>query len=195
MATPVEIDAYRYEVLELSIWDVVVTLGLDRFDAEISHYVGLRRVHLLHDLAAKAETRLDKLLYRWALLLRSREGDRMVELPGAFRQDAAGVVSALLGFSLPRRAQILASKFNLPFDRLAQLNSLYRSREEEEQRAHQLVGRIRTRTPLISYRALICSRALRYSLTAKPRTFVFDVSRLGCITINRFLYGMTNRRY
>src|SRR6185295_13181282 len=98
----IELGDTQRVAVELSLWQAVGDLRLDEVDPGRSAFIAKRRLRLQKSLEAGATNGVERLLYKWAALLRPRT-DKVQQLPGPFLEDIMAVVDELLGAGMPRR--------------------------------------------------------------------------------------------
>jgi hypothetical protein len=187
-------DARERKIIELSLWDVAVSLGLDQDDPQSAGYIVARRERLLRSLKSAATNRFEVLLYDWSLLLRHR-ATSVATLPGAFLTDVDDVVAGLSSAGVPRRAQAIAAKFHAQLDAVGKMTLAHRPQAEEVDRTQQMLLRLKNRLPAVAYSTLLRARALGQILAAPLSAIPLTVSGRGCIVIGRETFGVTKGRY
>lgn len=187
-----ELDDDGHKILELSLWDVAAELRLAEIDSPRAGFILRRRLRLQRLLEATAKKGVERLLYRWAALLRPRSGI-IRQLPGPFHDDISAVIAELMDAGLPRRAKALATKFGLPVDPLMRWTIEHRPESEETTRTLDLTNRIAAPPRPVPYGVLVCGRALNEVLSAPVRSITLAVSGHGLITVNGRSYGLMLR--
>ena len=188
-----EVPTLERTTIELSLWDVAVELRLIEADCDRAAFVSRRRARLLESLEKSAAGGVEKLLHRWAALLRPRVGP-VPNLPGPFRDDAEAVVGELLTAGLPRRAKALAGKFQVPVDALVRWNIEHRPPSEEADRTKKLIQRLTAPPRPVSYQLLVYGRLLARVLSAPLDAIPMAVGSSGVISIGGDAYGAVHRR-
>jgi hypothetical protein len=181
-------DAGRAAV-ELSLWQAVGDLQLDEVDRGRSAFIEKRRLRLQKSLESGTTKGVERLLYKWAALLRPRT-DKIRQLPGPFRDDVSAVVDELMDAGLPRRAKALSTKFQMPVAPLVRWTIEHRPEYEETDRTRNLVERVTALHQPIPYRVLVCSRALTRVLSAPLGSIPMAVGGSGTITIDGGTFGV-----
>jgi hypothetical protein len=185
-------DAERASV-ELSLWQAAGDLHLDEVDRGRYAFIEKRRLRLQKSLEAEASNGIERLLYKWAALLRPRT-DKVRQLPGPFRDDILAVIDELAGAGMPRRAKALATKFQIPVPTLVRWTIEHRPESEETSRTRNALERVTTPNWPIPYRVYVCSRALCSVLSAPIAAIPMTVGASGCITIGGRAFGVTSNR-
>lgn len=184
-----QLTADERETIELSLWDAAeLTQLLPPTDAR-SGFAAKRRIRLRQSAVARAANDAERLLYRWADLLRPREAVCR-SLPGPLRADAEAVVDLLASLGLPRRAKVLAGKFQVPLSQLAQWTIKHRPSSEETERNRALVGRVRAPVRPVALEAIHYARWLERVLLAPLESVPLVVGTGGVITIAGEAFGV-----
>jgi hypothetical protein len=178
--------------VELSLWQATADLQLNEVDRTRSAFIAKRRSRLQNALEAGVTSNVERLMYKWAALLRPRT-DKIRQLPGPFRDDISAVVNELMDIGLPRRAKALASKFQLPIDPLVRWTIDHRPESEESGRTRSALERIAAPVRPLPYSVFVCSRALHRVLAAPLNALPMIVGGSGSINVAGRMYGVTKR--
>jgi hypothetical protein len=178
--------------VELSLWDAADLTQLLAENGSRATFVSKRRTKLRQSLVASAANDVERLIYRWADLLRPREAVCR-SLPGPFRDDAQTVVDLLASLSLPRRAKVVAGKFQVSLSPLAQWAIKNRPLSEEADRSRGVIGRVRSPARPIALEAVHYARWLERVLSAPLESMPLMVGSAGVITIAGEAFGASPR--
>jgi hypothetical protein len=180
-------------VLELSFWDVALEVQLIDVDPSRTEFVSKRQTRLLRLLEGEADRDVERLLLKWASLLRPRVGP-VRQLPGLFREPLAGLIAELLNAGLPRRAKAIANKFQMPLDPLVAWTINNRPESQEVERTRGLLARIELPPRPIPYGIVVSARALSRVVSAPLGAIPIIVSGSGNITIGSEVFGLAPHR-
>jgi hypothetical protein len=176
------------EVLELSLWDVATELQLIALDTDRAPFVRARRARLLRTLESNAQTDVERLLLRWAVILEPKSG-RVTRLPGEYEPLLQPLLSTLARVGLPRRARAIGQKFNVPVDTLARWQMTLRPESEEVDRAVSLLPRLVRPPRLIPYAVLKYGRLLHSVIAAPIGKLPIVVGATGRLSIEGRPFG------
>lgn len=182
------LDPVFRQTVELSIWEGVCELHVDECDPRSSRYIESRRRRLELSLAMSSMSSVTQLMYAWNTLLQPRN-TRVYRLPGPYNADIARVVSALGGAGLPRRAGLLALKFQYALDPLIRWAIEHRSESEECSRTARLLEKLSAPAQPIPYGVYVTNRALLKVLSAPLSKVPLTVSNSGYIHIDSAVFG------
>jgi hypothetical protein len=183
---PLMDEVHRW-VVELSLWQAVCELELDRGDQR-AHYVTNRRNRLEQRLVPTCANSAIYLMYLWTSLLAPRH-QKVLHLPGPFSTDISRMIDALADAGLPRRARALALKFQFSVQPLIKWNIEHRPEGEEISRTIGLLEKISIPSQPVPYRVFVCTRALHKVLSAPVTSIPLSVSTNGYIHIGDSVYG------
>jgi hypothetical protein len=187
-----EVQATERNIVELSLWDVCVEIGLNHCDRSRGEFIERRRQRLFSNMSSSAPAGVDRLVFAWAALLATRT-EVIRQLPGPYRSDVATVVSELSSLGLPRRAKALATKFQMPVDQLLRWTIEHRPQSDEDARTRGLLQRLASYSRPLPYRVAVLCRELHQIVSAPIPVMPLTVGGGGCITIRGHLYGAGRR--
>lgn len=182
------LDPVFRQAAELSIWEGICELNIDECDPRSSRYIVSRRSRLELSLAMSSMSPITQLMYAWNRLLQPRSIP-VHRLPGPYNRDIARVVGALADAGLPRRARLLALKFQYALPPLIGWAIEHRPENEECSRTTSLLHKLSTPAQPIPYGVYVTNRALLKVLSAPLMRVPLNVSNSGYIHIDSVVFG------